>query len=87
MFEGLIDTLESFVADLSATESALIDEQKQKVIAHSKIELEGDQLAIIDQAQDENLIRLHNSMTRHALDGKGALLKMAGIVLDELNPT
>ncbi len=87
MFEGLLDTLESFVADVSTTESALIDEQKQKVIAHSKIELEGDQLAMIDKKRDEDLLRLHNSMTKRAIDGKRALLKMTGTVLDTLNPT
>lgn len=79
--------LESFVADVAATESALIDEPSQKVIAHSKIELEGDQLAIIDRKPDEDLLGLHNSMTQSAIDGKRALLKMAGTIIDTLNPT
>lgn len=87
MLSELKDKLESFVEDLSATESALIDESGQKVIAHSKIELEGDQLAIIDPRPDEELLRLHNNMTQRAIDGKRAFLKMAGTVLDTINPT
>lgn len=87
MFDHLKEILESFVTDLSSTESALLDEKSQKVIAHSKIELEGDQLALIDHTQDENLVQLHQSLTRSAINGKTALLKMAGIVLDEINPT
>lgn len=87
MFSELKDKLESFVADLVATESALIDESSQKVIAHSKMEIEGDQLAMIGQNTDEELIRLHISMTKSAVDGKRALLKMAGTILDTINPT
>lgn len=87
MFGHLKETLESFVSDLSTTESALLDEKSQKVIAHSKIELEGDQLAMIDHSQDENLVQLHQSLTRSAINGKTALLKMSGIILDTINPT
>ncbi len=80
------EALESMIDDLSTTESVMINEDSQKVIAYSKVAVDGDQLAITDQTSTPELIELHAAITESALQGKMSLVNMAGIVLDTLKP-
>ncbi len=86
MLENVSQTLESLVMDISTSESALLSVEEQQVLAYSRVELEGDQTTYVNPKVDQEAIELHASLTSSALQGKMAMIKMAGTVLQIIKP-
>lgn len=83
---SIISELEKIIDDLASVESAVIKKTKdgQKVIAYSKLELEGDSITWISDVDkdDQALVGLQSEILINSYKGKLAMVKMASSIID-----
>lgn len=83
---SIIKELGKIMDDLASVESAVIKKSKdgQKVIAYSKLELEGDSITWIsdENKDDQALVQLQSEILINSYKGRLAMVKMASSIID-----